>query len=77
MQKFQRLLKPQTEQEKQKQQILILLLIAGIGYYFFSYLPSQERKELETLIQSDINKVQNIQPTEYSSHLTKLRSYLN
>ena len=77
MQKLQRIFRPETEKDKQQQQLLIFLLIVGIGYYFFSYLPSQERRELEMLIRSDINKLQNIQPAEYSNHLVKLQSYLN
>ena len=77
MSKFQRLLKPETEQEKQKQQILILLLIAGIVFYRFVYLPQEETKQLERQIQETIGKVANTpKPEEYSSLLTTCQSYL-
>ena len=52
MNRFQRLIRPETEQQKQQQQLLILLLIAGIGWYFFSYL---DRKRTET--KSEIRKL--------------------
>jgi len=64
MQKFQKLLKPETEKDKQQQQILILLLIAGIGYYFFIYL---DRKRTET--KSEIRKLFQANPTIFVSEL--------
>jgi len=72
MQKFQRLLKPETEKDKQQQQILILLLIAGIGYYFFIYL---DRKRTET--KSEIRKLFQANPsitaTELDASLWKFK----
>ena len=65
--------------EKQEQQLkyAVLILIIGAGLYFFIYLSEQQRQQFEMQIQTDINFLQNIQPAEYSSHLSKLRSYLN
>jgi hypothetical protein len=64
------------KEQEQQLKIIILLLVAGTLYYFTVYLPQEEIKKLEMQIQIDIDKLKNIQPQEYSSHLTKLQTYL-
>ena len=72
MQKFQRLLKPETERDKQHQQILILLLIAGIGYYFFIYL-DRKRTEAKTEIRKLFQANPSITPTDLDASLWKYK----
>jgi preprotein translocase subunit YajC len=64
-------------EEKQEQQlkVTVILLLAGLGFYFFIYLPQQEKAELDQALLSDIIKTQTLQASEYGNHLARLRSY--
>ncbi|CAG8684002.1 2409_t:CDS:10, partial [Gigaspora margarita] len=53
------------KEQEQQLKIIALLLIAGLFFYFNVYLPNQQRQQLEMQIQTDINTLQTIQPTEY------------
>jgi len=64
------------KEQEQQLKIVLLLLVAGVLYYFTIYLPQEEIRKLEMEIQTDIDKLKDIKSVEYSSHLTKLQSYL-
>ena len=65
-------------EERQEQQLkyLVLILLASAGFYFFVYLPDQQRQQFEMQIQETIDKVTKAQPNEYSALLTTCRNYL-
>jgi len=56
---------------------MLLLLAAGAAYLFLVYLPQEkQRKELAARIQADIDKLQTIEPKDYSALLTALQRHL-
>jgi hypothetical protein len=74
------MLNPNKFDKKQQKKITLfsLLLIAGAIYLFLVYLPTErQKKELEAQIQADLDKLSNIQPSEYGMLLTTLQNYLN
>lgn len=64
------------KEQEQQLKIILLLLVAGACYYFAIYLPQEEIRKLEMQIQTDIDKLKNIQSRNYSDHLKKLQDYL-
>lgn len=70
------LLAKKKKKDKQKIMLLSLLLLGGAVYLFMVYLPTEkQRKELESQIQTNIDKLATAQPAEYANLLAILQAY--
>lgn len=70
------LLAKKKKKDKQKIMLLSLLLLGGAVYLFMVYLPTEkQRKELESQIQTNIDKLASAQPAEYANLLAILQAY--
>jgi hypothetical protein len=69
--------KPIDKKQQKKLTLLALLLIAGATYLFLVYLPTEkQKKQLEAQIQTDLDRLANVQPDNYATTLTTLQNYL-
>ncbi|RHZ35897.1 AAA family ATPase [endosymbiont GvMRE of Glomus versiforme] len=65
------------KQQQKKLTLILLLLTAGVAYLFLVYLPQEkQKKELATRIQADVDRLQAVEPKDYSALLTTLQGYL-
>ncbi|CAI2191355.1 549_t:CDS:2 [Funneliformis geosporum] len=66
------IIKSKKKKQQQQQILLLFLLAVGAAYYFMIYLPEEERKVLESQIQTRLDEVKNIKPEEHSNIPTLL-----
>ncbi|CAI2185952.1 15961_t:CDS:2 [Funneliformis geosporum] len=66
------IVKSKKKKQQQQQMLLLLLLSVGAAYYFMIYLPDEERKLLESQIQTKLDEVKNIKPEEHANIPTLL-----
>ncbi|CAG8616005.1 6409_t:CDS:10 [Ambispora gerdemannii] len=72
---YEKKLEIKTKQKKKQQQqglLALLFLVAGAYYYFMIYLPEEQRKLLESKIQTDLEKVKKLKQDDYDNITTSL-----